>query len=90
MPDQDLPVIDFATFVMSVVHSAWMHLGQVPHHDTQKLEVDLPMAKQSIDLVGLLEEKTKGNLSGDEERLIHQVLYELRNKYVELTKSPSA
>ncbi len=90
MPDHDLPAIDFATFVMSVVHSAWMHLGQVPHHDTQKLEVDLPMAKQSIDLVGLLEEKTKGNLSGDEERLLNQVLDELRSKYVDLTKTASA
>lgn len=90
MSDDQLPVIDFATFVMSVVHSAWMHLGQVPHHDSQNLEIDLPMAKQSIDLVGLLEEKTKGNLSGDEERLIHQVLYELRSKYVELTKADSS
>lgn len=91
MSDNDqLPVIDFATFVMSLVHSAWMHLGQVPHHETQKTEIDLPMAKQSIDLVGLLEEKTKGNLSGDEERLIHQVLYELRSKYVELTRTPGS
>ncbi len=82
----DLPSIDFATFVMSLVHSAWMHLGQVPHPETNKTEVDLALAKQTIDLVGLLEEKTKGNLSGDEERLLHQVLYELRSKFVELSK----
>lgn len=78
----DLPSIDFATFVMSLVHSAWMYLGQVPHPETNKTEVDLALAKQTIDLIGLLEEKTKGNLSGDEERLLHQVLYELRSKFV--------
>lgn len=81
----ELPVIDFATFVMSLVHSALMHLGQAPDPDTQKIQVDLPLAKQAIDLVGLLEDKTRGNLTGDEERLLHQVLYELRSKYVELT-----
>jgi hypothetical protein len=63
-----------------------MHLGEVPHPDTEKVERDLPLAKQNIDLLGLLEEKTKGNLTGDEERLLHQVLFDLRMRYVELTK----
>ncbi len=83
-----LPTIDFATFVLSLSHSALMHLGEAPHPDTNKMEANLPLAKQNIDLLGLLEEKTKGNLSGDEERLLAQVLFDLRMRYVERSKAP--
>ena len=85
--DNHLPQIDFATFVLSLSHSALMHLGEVPHPDTDKVVRDLPLAKQNIDLLNLLEEKTKGNLTGDEERLLHQVLFDLRMRYVELSKT---
>jgi hypothetical protein len=81
-----LPTIDFATFVLSLSHSALMHLGEAPHPDTNKVEANLPLAKQNIDLLVLLEEKTKGNLSGDEERLLAQVLFDLRMRYVERSK----
>lgn len=85
-----LPTIDFATFVLSLSHSALMHLGEAPHPDTNQVEANLPLAKQNIDLLGLLEEKTKGNLTGDEERLLAQVLFDLRMRYVERSKaSPS-
>ena len=82
-----LPTIDFATFILSLSHSALMHLGEAPHPDTNQVEANLPLAKQNIDLLGLLEEKTKGNLTGDEERLLAQVLFDLRMRYVERTKS---
>ena len=82
-----LPQLDFATFVLSLSHSALMHLGEVPNPDTDKVTRDLPLAKQNIDLLSLLEEKTKGNLTGDEERLLHQVLFDLRIRYVELSKT---
>ena len=85
--DGDMPQMDFATFVLSLSHSALMHLGEVPHPDTNKTEQDLSLAKQNIDLLGLLEDKTKGNLTGDEERLLHQVLFDLRMRYVELSKA---
>lgn len=81
-----LPTIDFATFVLSLSHSALMHLGEAPHPDTNQVEANLPLAKQNIDLLGLLEEKTKGNLTGDEERLLAQVLFDLRMRYVERSK----
>jgi hypothetical protein len=84
--DPELPVLDFATFVLSLSHSALMHLGEAPHPDSSKLAVNLPMAKQTIDLIGMIEEKTKGNLTGEEERLVGQVLYDLRMRYVELSK----
>lgn len=81
-----LPTIDFATFILSLSHSALLHLGEAPHPETNKVEANLPLAKQNIDLLGLMEEKTKGNLTGDEERLLAQVLFDLRMRYVERSK----
>jgi len=63
-----------------------MHLGEAPSPETGKLEQDLALARQTIDLLGMLEEKTRGNLAGDEERLIGQILYDLRMRYVEQSK----
>lgn len=83
---ESLPSIDFATFILSLSHSALMHLGEAPHPDTDKVEANLELAKQNIDLLGLMEEKTKGNLTGDEERLLAQVLFDLRMRYVERSK----
>ena len=83
---EELPTIDFATFVLSLSHSALMHLGEAPHPETNNVEKNLALAKQNIDLLGLLEEKTKGNLTGDEERLLAQVLFDLRMRYVERSK----
>jgi Domain of unknown function (DUF1844) len=85
--EESLPSIDFATFVLSLSHSALMHLGEAPHPETGKVEKSLGMARQTIDLISMLEEKTKGNLTGDEERLIGQILYDLRMRYVELSKA---
>jgi Domain of unknown function (DUF1844) len=77
---------EFTTFILSLSHSALMHLGEAPNPETGKVELDLPLARQTIDLVGMLEEKTKGNLTGDEERLITQILFDLRMRYVERSK----
>ncbi len=90
MSDDALPPIDFATFTLSLAHSARMHLGEEPHPETNKVEKNLPLAKQNIDILGMLEEKTKGNLTGDEERLLAQVLFDLRMRYVERTKETGA
>lgn len=83
---ESFPQIDFATFVLSLSHSALMHLGEAPDPETNKVEANLPLAKQNIDILGMLEEKTKGNLDGDEERLLAQVLFDLRMRYVECSK----
>ncbi|HEY2511120.1 MAG TPA: DUF1844 domain-containing protein [Polyangiaceae bacterium] len=85
-----LPSIDFATFVVSLSHSALLHLGEAPHPDTNAVEKNLPLARQTIDLLGLLEEKTKGNLTGDEERLLTQVLFDLRMRFFEVQKQAEA
>jgi hypothetical protein len=85
--DETLPSIDFQTFVLSLSHSALMHLGEAPNPENGKVEKNLPLARQTIDLISMLEEKTKGNLTGDEERLIGQILFDLRMRYVELSKT---
>jgi hypothetical protein len=84
---ESLPRIDFATFVLSLSHSALMHLGEAPNPETGTLEKNLVLARQSIDLIAMLEEKTRGNLTGDEERLIGQILFDLRMRYVERSKT---
>jgi hypothetical protein len=63
-----------------------MHLGEAPSPETGKVEQDLALARQTIDLIGMLEEKTRGNLEGEEERLVAQVLYDLRIRFVERSK----
>jgi hypothetical protein len=72
----DLPPMDLSTFIVSLRVSAMQHLS----HDPK--DRDLPMARQEIDLLGVLEEKTRGNLTGEEERLLSQVLFDLRTRYV--------
>jgi hypothetical protein len=81
--------IDFTTFILSLSHSALMHLGEAPSPETGTIEENLALARQTIDLVGMLEEKTRGNLSGDEERLIAQILFDLRMRFVERSKTSS-
>ena len=86
-PEDALPRVDFTTFILSLSHSALMHLGEAPSPETGTIEENLALARQTIDLLGMLEEKTKGNLTGDEERLIGQILYDLRMRFVERSKS---
>lgn len=79
--------IDFTTFVLSLSTSALMHLGAIPSPDGPVgPEVALALAKQTIDILGMLEAKTSGNLSGDEERLLDEVLADLRLRFVTANK----
>jgi hypothetical protein len=84
---EHLPELDFPMFILSLTHSAWVHLGDAPNPADGLLEVNLPMARQTIDLLALLQDKTRGNLDGDEERVLGQALYDLRMRYVEVSKS---
>ncbi len=81
-----LPEIDFPTFILSLATSAQVHLGVIANPATGKQEVDLPLAKQTIDILGVMQDKTKGNLSEEEERLLEHLLYDLRMMYVEKGK----
>ncbi|MEN6441284.1 MAG: DUF1844 domain-containing protein [Syntrophobacter sp.] len=77
------PEVSMATFIFSLSSSALVHLGEIPEPETSRTSADLPMAKQIIDTLGMLQEKTKGNLDQDEDRLLKSVLYDLRMRYVQ-------
>ncbi len=81
-PQAPLPEINFATFIISLNASALVNLGVIDDPATGKKVKNLPMGKQTIDILGLLEEKTKGNLSKEEEDLLKNILYDLRIIYV--------
>jgi hypothetical protein len=81
-----LPEIDFASFVLSLGSSALLHFGDFPDPVSGKQERNLGLAKQTIDILGVLQEKTRGNLSKDEEQLMDSLLHDLRIKYVEESK----
>ncbi len=79
-----LPRIDFSTFVLSLATSALYHLGVAsdPGGGPPPSEPNLPLARQTIDTLEMLEEKTRGNLDDNEDRLLKSVLYELHMSYV--------
>ena len=77
-----LPKVDFSTFLLSLASSALVHLGEVPNPETGKSNLDLHLAKHTIDVVSMLQDKIKNGLTGEEERLLEGILYELRMKYV--------
>ena len=79
----------FIGLIASLHASAWMLLGKVVHPMTGKVERHLEQAKETIDLLAMLEEKTRGNLDDEESRFLGQVLYELRMNYVEELKAPT-
>ncbi len=81
-----LPAVDFHTFVLSLGSSALLHLGELEHPEGGVAETDLPLAKHTIDILSMLEEKTKGNLTSAEEKLIQSLLYDLRLRYVNASK----
>lgn len=81
-----MPKVTFTTFTMSLASSALVHLGEVPDPDSGQTGVNLLMAKHTIDILTMLEDKTRDNLDEAEERLIKALLYELRMKYVLKTK----
>jgi hypothetical protein len=83
--DAPLPEINFSTFIFSLNTSALLHLGEVPDPATGKQREELVLAKQTIDVIAMLEEKTRGNLTSDEENLIKHILYDLRLRYVQKT-----
>jgi hypothetical protein len=76
--------IDFTTFLISLAANAMHHLGEGPEGPTG--QPNLPLARQTIDIIALLQHKTRGNLSGEEERLLESILYDLRMRFVSATR----
>jgi hypothetical protein len=81
----ELPPIDFSTFVLSLATSAFYHLQLVPDPESGALpDLDLPLARQTIETLELLQEKTRGNLDEEERKLLESLLYEVRMRFVEV------
>lgn len=76
----------FSTFILSLSTSALVHLGELPDPITNKKEVKLQLAKQTISVIEMLKEKTKGNLTSEEENLLDNVLCDVRLKYLSQAK----
>lgn len=75
--------LTFSAFVLGLASSALIHLGVHPHPETNAVTVDLVLARQSIDVLTLIREKTRGNLSADEEQLFLSILSDLQLRFVE-------
>jgi hypothetical protein len=85
--ERSLPPVDFRAFVISLGTSALYHMGMVPDPETGKpVEPNLPVARQTIDTVEMLQDKTQGNLSDEESALLKNLLTELRMRYLEAVK----
>ena len=78
--------LNFSTFILSLSSSVMLNFGEIPDPVTGEKEKNLPMAKQTIDILAMLQEKTKGNLTEDEAKLLDNVLADLRLHYVNLLR----
>ena len=83
--------VTFVGFVLSLAHTAAFHFGDVPDPVTgQSAQTNLAAAQQIIDILAMMEQKTRGNLTAEERQLLEQLLYELRMRYVEAGKAASS
>ena len=90
MTSEPHETVTFNTFVLSLVTTAAVHFGDIapPGSDT-RLEPNLPGATQMIEILGMLQQKTKGNLAPEEQQFLEQALFELRMRFVEASKGAS-
>lgn len=85
----EAPSLSFSTFILSLGTSALMLMGEQLSPENPALPVNLPQAKEIIDILRILEEKTKNNLTEEEASVLHDMLYTLQMKYVELASGSS-
>lgn len=84
------PAVSFVAFILSLASNAAVHFGDLPDPMTnEKRPQDLDAAAQLVEIIAMLEEKTRGNLTAEERQLIDQILFELRMRYVEAKKDQS-
>lgn len=85
--DPGISELNFSTFILSLSTSVLVNLGEFPDPITNQNTTNLPVAQQTISIIEILQDKTRGNLTAEEERLIDMVLYDLRMKYIEAAKN---
>jgi len=78
--------LTFLSFINSLGIQALFHMGDIPNPMTKEKETNLAAASEVIDIISLLEEKTKGNLNNEESKLISALVYDLRMRYIEKNK----
>lgn len=78
--------IDFSSFLVGLASSTLIHLGQAPNPESGKREKDLTLARETMDLLSILREKTRGNLTAEEEQLFGNMLTDLRFRFIEAQK----
>lgn len=83
---QPPPPVDFSTFVLSLANTALLQLGLIRLPNSQEGTKDIAGARQTIDILGILEEKTRGNLNEQEKKLLSETLFQLRMAFVEATR----
>ena len=83
---RELPPADFSTLVSSLVTQIFLALGGLEDPKTKRRYVDLSLARHHIDTLSVLEEKTRGNLTDEEKKLLDKALYETRMQYVQLAQ----
>ena len=81
-----LPKVNFSSFLLSLSSSTLLHLGEIPDPQSGEKRKDLALAKQSVDIISMLKEKTKDNLTEEEEKLLEHLLYDLRMRFVQASK----
>jgi hypothetical protein len=86
MSNEQPPKADFLTLVASLAGQATIHLGLVEHPIKKKVETDLVQARYAIDMLGVLEQKTRGNLTDEEKQVFSHILTDLRMRFVEASK----
>ena len=79
--------VDFTTFVLSLGSSALVHLGDMSHPEAGHTAENLLLARQTIDILAMLEEKTRGNLTAEEARFLRDLLADLRLRFVERSRA---
>jgi len=84
-----MPDLTFSGFILSLNTSALYHMGELAHPETGEHVVDLELAKQTIDMLVLLQEKTRGNLDKDEDELMTKIVYELKMHFVKVAHGSS-
>lgn len=85
---QILPEVNFLNFILSLSTTVMFHFGDFPDPITREVKKNIPAAKQTIDILSLLKDKTKGNLDDQEKTLLEEILYELKMRYVKETSRP--
>ncbi len=81
-----IPEASFSNFILSLNAQALVFLGALPHPETNKIESNILMAKHTVDILEILKEKTRGNLTEEEQKLLDDILFRLKLIYVEVQK----